>query len=149
MTGLFWLTAAFRGAHARDRGLLRRPPGCLPPVAAVNRGGRRLGARRHGRRDRGHAAAMAEPAARYGMEAVFAAAAAWLSYQTGRARRHNAVASPWRCPHPVPHLVESAAMRYMLAALPGSWPGLPARRCRWLAWEADARPPAEASWRSP
>lgn len=57
-------------------------------------------------------------------EAVFGAAAAWFAYQAIRSRlRQRAAGSRWRCSHPVPHLVESAAMVYMLAALPGSWPG--------------------------
>jgi hypothetical protein len=58
-------------------------------------------------------------------EAVFGAAAAWFAYRVARSRlRRDAAASRWRCTHPVPHLVESAAMVYMLAA-PGSWPGWP------------------------
>jgi Domain of unknown function (DUF5134) len=59
-------------------------------------------------------------------EAVFGAAAAWFAYQGLRSRLgHNAATSRWRCSHPVPHLGEAAAMIYMLAALPGSWPGWP------------------------
>jgi uncharacterized protein DUF5134 len=58
-------------------------------------------------------------------ETIFAAAAAWFAGQALRSRlRHNA-ASRWQCSHPVPHLIEAAAMIYMLAALPGSWPGWP------------------------
>jgi len=57
-------------------------------------------------------------------EAVFGAAAVWFGYQALRSRlRKNAAASWWRCSHPLPHLVESAAMVYMLAVLPGAWPG--------------------------
>jgi hypothetical protein len=57
-------------------------------------------------------------------EAVFAVAAVWFAYRAVRSRpRQHAVASRWRCSHPVPHLVESVAMIYMLAVLPGSWPG--------------------------
>jgi Domain of unknown function (DUF5134) len=56
-------------------------------------------------------------------EAVFGAAAAWFAYQAVRGLPRNDTASGWRCSHPVPHLVESAAMVFMLAALPGSWPG--------------------------
>ena len=57
-------------------------------------------------------------------EAVFAAAAVWFAYRAVRSRlRRNAAASRWRCSHPVPHLVESVAMIYMLAVLPGAWPG--------------------------
>jgi hypothetical protein len=58
-------------------------------------------------------------------EAVFVAAAAWFAYQAVRSLHQGGAASRWRCSHPVPHLVESAAMVYMLAALPGSWPGWP------------------------
>jgi hypothetical protein len=59
-------------------------------------------------------------------EAVFAVAAVWFACQAiwGRVRR-PAGGSRWRCSHPVPHLVESVAMIYMLGALPGAWPGLP------------------------
>jgi hypothetical protein len=61
-------------------------------------------------------------------EAVFGAAAVWFACQAVRSRlRRNAAASRWRCSHPVPHLVESVAMIYMLAVLPGSWPGLSGR----------------------
>ncbi len=56
-------------------------------------------------------------------EVVFGAAAAWFAYQAARDRRRSGGDSGWRCSHPVPHLVESAAMVFMLAALPGSWPG--------------------------
>jgi hypothetical protein len=50
---------------------------------------------------------------------VFAAGAAWFGYQTLCARR-GAPATPWRSPHPGPHLVECAAMLYMLLAVPAS-----------------------------
>ena len=61
-------------------------------------------------------------------EAVFGASAAWFAYRAARSRlRRNAAGSRWRCSHPVAHLVESAAMIYMLAVLPGSWPGWPGR----------------------
>ena len=56
------------------------------------------------------------PAAAWG--AVFAAGAAWFAWRllvTGR----RPPASPWRCLHPAPHLVECAAMLYMFASLPG------------------------------
>lgn len=57
-------------------------------------------------------------------EAVFAVAAVWFACQAVRSRiRQHAAGSRWRCSHPVPHLVESVAMVYMLAVLPGSWPG--------------------------
>jgi hypothetical protein len=58
-------------------------------------------------------------------EAVFMAAALWFAYQAARSRLRQNALSQWRCSDPVPHLVESAAMVYMLAALPGSWPGGP------------------------
>ena len=58
-------------------------------------------------------------------QAVFAIAAAWFGYQAVQSWRRNTASSRWQSPHPVPHLVESAAMIYMLAALPGSWPGWP------------------------
>jgi hypothetical protein len=60
-------------------------------------------------------------------EAVFMAAGLWFAYQAARSRLRQNATSRWRCPHPVPHLVESAAMVYMLAALPGYWPGGPSR----------------------
>jgi hypothetical protein len=56
-------------------------------------------------------------------EAVFGAAAAWFAYRVVRGPRRGGASSRWRTSHPVPHLVESAAMVFMLAALPGSWPG--------------------------
>jgi hypothetical protein len=57
-------------------------------------------------------------------EAVFGSSAVWFACQAVRSRRRqNTAGSRWRCSHPVPHLVESAAMIYMLAVLPGSWPG--------------------------
>jgi Domain of unknown function (DUF5134) len=52
-------------------------------------------------------------------EAIFALAAAWFCARLLRARR-GAPASPWRCLHPTPHLVECAAMLYMFLALPPS-----------------------------
>jgi hypothetical protein len=53
-------------------------------------------------------------------EGVFAAGAAWFGGQAlrGRASR-GAAASPWRCLHATPHLVECAAMVYMFLLLPG------------------------------
>jgi hypothetical protein len=55
-------------------------------------------------------------------EAVFAIAAAWFAWQAIRTPRPAARAD-WRCPHPVPHLVECMAMIYMLLpAAPGSRP---------------------------
>jgi Domain of unknown function (DUF5134) len=50
--------------------------------------------------------------------AVFAAGAAWFTWQAIRARSRG-TASP-RCAHPVPHAIESAAMVYMLLPI-GSW----------------------------
>jgi len=52
-------------------------------------------------------------------EGVFAAGAAWFGYQALRARR-AAPATAWRCLHPAPHLVECAAMLFMLLAVPAS-----------------------------
>ena len=57
-------------------------------------------------------------------EVVFGVAAAWFAWQAARARR-NIPASGMRCRHPVPHLVECAAMLYMLIAVPGLRPGAP------------------------
>ncbi|HLK79000.1 MAG TPA: DUF5134 domain-containing protein, partial [Streptosporangiaceae bacterium] len=52
--------------------------------------------------------------------AVFAAGAAWFTWQFVTSRRpanpQRAVAASWRCPHPVTHLVGCAAMLYMLGA---------------------------------
>jgi hypothetical protein len=50
-------------------------------------------------------------------EAVFAAAAGWFGWRTVRVRR-GAPLSQWRCPQPVPHLVECGAMLYMYLAVP-------------------------------
>jgi hypothetical protein len=58
-------------------------------------------------------------------EAVFGAAAVWFAWQAGRAVR-GIPARSWRCPHPVPHLVECGAMLYMLMAVPGLRRGAPA-----------------------
>ena len=77
-------------------------------------------------------------------EAVFAAAAAWFAYQATRDRRRDGADSGWRCSHPVPHLVESAAMVFMLAALPGSWPGWPGQAMA-MAGMGDGRTAADGS----
>ena len=50
-------------------------------------------------------------------EAVFAAAAGWFGWRTVRGRR-GAPLSQWRCPQPLPHLVECGAMLYMYLAVP-------------------------------
>jgi hypothetical protein len=50
-------------------------------------------------------------------EAVFAAGAVWFGWRLLHARR-GAPPSPWRCLHPVPHIVECAAMVYMFGVLP-------------------------------
>jgi Domain of unknown function (DUF5134) len=47
-------------------------------------------------------------------QAVFAAAAAWFAWQFLRTRRGQ-TPGPRRCPHPLPHLIECAAMVLMLA----------------------------------
>ena len=52
-------------------------------------------------------------------EGVFAAGAVWFGRGTLQARR-GASASPWRCLHPAPHIVECAAMLYMFLLLPAS-----------------------------
>jgi uncharacterized protein DUF5134 len=46
--------------------------------------------------------------------AVFAAAGAWFGGQFLRTRSGQA-AGPWRCPHPLPHLIECGAMVFMFA----------------------------------
>lgn len=50
---------------------------------------------------------------------VFAVTAAWFAWQAVRVRR-GLGAGRWRCPYPVPHLIESLAMVYMLAAIRGT-----------------------------
>jgi hypothetical protein len=50
-------------------------------------------------------------------EVVFGAGGAWFAWEAAQARR-NIPASTMRCAHPVPHLVECAAMLYMLMAVP-------------------------------
>ena len=55
-------------------------------------------------------------------EVVFAAAAAWFGYRILQARR-GAQPSPWRSPHPLPHLVECAAMVFMFLILPSAAAG--------------------------
>jgi len=52
-------------------------------------------------------------------EVVFAAAAVWFGYRMLQARR-GAQRSPWRSSHPLPHLVECAAMVFMFLILPAS-----------------------------
>jgi uncharacterized protein DUF5134 len=55
-------------------------------------------------------------------EVVFGAGAAWFAWQVARrlSAQREAGASRWRSAHPVPHLVECAAMIYMFAVAPGS-----------------------------
>lgn len=51
-------------------------------------------------------------------QAFFAAAGAWFAWQFLRARPNNRQGTklgPRRCPHPLPHLIECAAMVLMLA----------------------------------
>ena len=56
-----------------------------------------------------------------GWEVIFGAAAAWFAWQAIRGQRGTASGVPrWRCPHPVPHLVESAAMLYVFLAAPAA-----------------------------
>ena len=52
-------------------------------------------------------------------EVVFAAGAAWFGYRMFQARR-GARPSLWRSSHPLPHLVECAAMVFMFLILPAS-----------------------------
>jgi hypothetical protein len=52
-------------------------------------------------------------------EGVFAVGACWFGWRIVQARP-GAARSPWRCLHPVPHLVECAAMLFMLGVLPAS-----------------------------
>jgi hypothetical protein len=52
-------------------------------------------------------------------EVVFAAAAVWFGYRMLQ-RRRGVQASPWRSSHPLPHLVECAAMVFMFLILPAS-----------------------------
>jgi hypothetical protein len=52
-------------------------------------------------------------------EVVFAAAAVWFGYRILQARR-GGQPSPWRSSHPLPHLVECAAMVFMFLILPAS-----------------------------
>jgi len=52
-------------------------------------------------------------------EVVFAAAAMWFGYRMLQARR-GAQSSPWRSSHPLPHLVECAAMVFMFLILPAA-----------------------------
>jgi Domain of unknown function (DUF5134) len=77
-------------------------------------------------------------------EVAFGAAAAWFAYRAIRSLRQGVTASRWRCSHPVPHLVESAAMVFMLAALPGSWPGWPGQATP-MPGMAGGRPAADGS----
>jgi hypothetical protein len=55
---------------------------------------------------------------------VFGVAAAWFAWQAVRPRQGSA-AGGWRCAYPVPHLVESVAMLYMLLMVPGPGPAGP------------------------
>src|SRR5690242_3486389 len=50
-------------------------------------------------------------------EVVFAVAAVWFGYRMVQGRR-GAPSSPWRSSHPLPHLVECAAMVLMFLILP-------------------------------
>jgi Domain of unknown function (DUF5134) len=52
-------------------------------------------------------------------EVVFAAAAVWFGYRMLQARR-GTQSSPWRSSHPLPHLVECAAMVFMFLILPAA-----------------------------
>ena len=52
-------------------------------------------------------------------EVIFAAAAVWFGWRMLQ-RRRGAQPSPWRSSHPLPHLVECAAMVFMFLILPAS-----------------------------
>jgi hypothetical protein len=52
-------------------------------------------------------------------EGVFAVGACWFGWRMVQGRRGTA-RGPWRCLHPAPHLVECAAMLFMLGVLPAS-----------------------------
>ena len=52
-------------------------------------------------------------------EVVFAMGAAWFGYRMLQGRR-GAQPSPWRSSHPLPHLVECAAMVFMFLILPAA-----------------------------
>ena len=52
-------------------------------------------------------------------EVIFASAAVWFGYRMLQARR-GAQSSPWRSSHPLPHLVECAAMVFMFLILPAA-----------------------------
>jgi hypothetical protein len=52
-------------------------------------------------------------------EAVFAAGAVWFGWRLLQTRR-GAPSNAWRCMHPMPHVVECAAMLYMFLVLPAS-----------------------------
>jgi uncharacterized protein DUF5134 len=52
-------------------------------------------------------------------EVVFAVAAVWFGYRMVQGRR-GAPSSPWRSSHPLPHLVECAAMVFMFLILPAA-----------------------------
>jgi hypothetical protein len=51
-------------------------------------------------------------------EALFGGAAAWFAWQAVR----RGAASGWQSAHPMPHMVQSVAMIYMFAAVPGPGP---------------------------
>jgi hypothetical protein len=57
-------------------------------------------------------------------EVVFGTAAAWFAWQAARVRSGHP-AGGWRCPYPVPHLVECGAMLYMLLQVRGTQPAGP------------------------
>jgi Domain of unknown function (DUF5134) len=77
-------------------------------------------------------------------EAVFGIAAAWFAWRAIRSRRGGTSAS-WQSRHPVPHLVECAAMLYMFLAVPGARPGGPAAGMPMPGMGG----PAGAAWKLP
>ncbi len=74
-------------------------------------------------------------------EPVFGAGAVWFGSQALRARR-GVLASPWRCLHPAPHLVECAAMLLMFLVLPA----LPARSGTGMAVMSTSGPASRFSF---
>jgi hypothetical protein len=70
-------------------------------------------------------------------EVVFGVAAAWFAWQAARAGRNVPARGMW-CRHPVPHLVECAAMLYMLLAVPGLRPGAPEKLMPGMSGPASA-----------
>ena len=71
--------------------------------------------------------------------AVFVMAAGWFGWHAIRGRGLGASGAS-RCRYPVPHLIECAAMLYMLLPRPAPGPGTQGPGWPWPAW---AHPPAQ------